>query len=149
MYAPRRRCRRAVALCVSHTGARPNAALVFSHAHGRSIAGIAPFAWLHGAALPLTCLENAARLLQAVAAHKKRIDKYAMNILTDYVRVQEQMRLSADAKRILLDGIFALMDICNEHALQQLLVSMTPAGKVFFKNIRAEYMASHKFRGKI
>lgn len=126
-------------------------ALVLCHAQGRvgGAFGAQAYAWIAGAALPRSCLEDAARLVQAVATHKKRIDKYAINILGDYVRLLEHMRLSTDAKRVLVDGVFAIMDICNEHALQQLLVSQTPAGKVFFKGLHAEYSEKHKFRGKI
>jgi len=52
-------------------------------------------------------------------------------------------------KKALLPGIHAMMEICNEFSLQQLMSSLDGPGKALLKDLRSDYTDNFKFQGKV
>lgn len=100
--------------------------------------------------LPLSSAENFARLLEEIARnHAYVFNKYTPYFLVDMIVFLRSQPLDGHVRKALLSGLYALVGICSEHELKLLNSFLDTSGKLYFKNLYTDYLASFKFKGKI
>jgi hypothetical protein len=56
---------------------------------------------------------------------------------------------NSDVKRVLVNALFGILDICKEFDVENMLDSVPQASKTRFKEFYSEYERGHKYKGKV
>eukprot|EP00833_Pecoramyces_ruminatium_P004360 jgi/Orpsp1_1/1178392/evm.model.c7180000065098.1 len=90
--------------------------------------------------------------LSSSAANTKPFIKHIVHILGEYVNIQTSNRpLDPLKKNEIITGLNALLDLCDEHDREYVLVNLSHAngGKIIFKKLVEEWKKNWKFGGKV
>lgn len=138
-----------------------------------------PFPLLsHHAPLPESCADNLSRLFIAIgqkstgatstpsnpatttttpnaatatAKTVKPFSKHAPFLVASIVQIQTSLRpFSAASKVALLEGIYALLDVCEDHGREAVLAGLDAngGGRVVFKALVSDWEKHHRYTGK-
>ncbi|KAI9006144.1 Urb2/Npa2 family-domain-containing protein [Gaertneriomyces semiglobifer] len=91
-------------------------------------------------------------VITSSAATVKPFSKHATFLLSNIIQVQISARpFTPEAKAVLAEGIYALLDLCGDHGRESLLAALDPhsAGRPLLKALVAEWEKVHKFKGKV
>ncbi|ORX52970.1 hypothetical protein BCR36DRAFT_369226 [Piromyces finnis] len=95
---------------------------------------------------------NSLTSLSSSAANTKPFIKHIVHILGEYVNIQTSNRpLDPIKKNEIITGLNALLDLCDEHDREYVLVNLSHAngGKIIFKKLVEEWKKNWKFGGKV
>jgi len=81
----------------------------------------------------VACTANLSRLFSAMSQHPKSFNKYIPNVLLDYISLIKTQPLSLDNKKILLPGLYDLMNVCGDIEFKQLFVALDETEATCFK----------------
>jgi hypothetical protein len=98
--------------------------------------------------LPIICSQNLARLYEEISQHPP-FKKYSIYLISDFIELLVNSALSQETRKVLIPGIFSLMDISTDFEYQQLHTLLNTTSKAIFKGLYAQYQKDHKFKGKI
>jgi len=104
-----------------------------------------PSAHGHGSNASLTSLSSS-------AANTKPFIKHIVHILGEYVNIQTSNRpIDPIKKNEIIIGLNALLDLCDEHDREYVLVNLNHAngGKIIFKKLVEDWKKNWKFGGKV
>ena len=95
---------------------------------------------------------NTLTSLSSSAANTKPFIKHIVHILGEYVNIQTSNRpLDPIKKNEIITGLNALLDLCDEHDREYVLVNLSHAngGKIIFKKLVEDWKKNWKFGGKV
>ncbi|ORX75969.1 hypothetical protein BCR32DRAFT_85908 [Anaeromyces robustus] len=95
---------------------------------------------------------NSFTSLSSSAANTKPFIKHIVHILGEYVNIQTSNRpLDPLKKNEIITGLNSLLDLCDEHDREYVLVNLNHAngGKIIFKKLVEEWKKNWKFGGKV
>ena len=87
------------------------------------------------------------KIMESMVAGKDVYKKHAVGLLLDFAKHLAR-GISDEAKSNLMDGVFALLDTCTQHEIEQLNSLLTWEEKAIFKKIYGLY-EKEKFKGEI
>ena len=96
--------------------------------------------------LPSLC-KPCTKIMEAMVAGKDIYKKHAVGLLLDYAK-RLAKGMNDDVKVALMDAVFALLDTCTKHEIEQLNCLLTWDEKAIFKKIYGMY-EREKFKGEI
>ncbi|KAJ3150470.1 hypothetical protein HDU86_006643 [Geranomyces michiganensis] len=94
----------------------------------------------------------ASALITSTAATVKPFTKHAPFLLSAVLQMQISPRpLAPEAKHELMDGIYALLDLCGDHGREAVLAASDPHGgaRPLLKATVAEWEQHHRYHGKV
>jgi len=95
---------------------------------------------------------NTLTTLSSFAANTKPFIKHIVHILGEYVNIQtSNYPLDPLKKNEIITGLNALLDLCDEHDREYVLINLSQAngGKIIFKKLVEEWKKNWKFGGKV
>lgn len=95
------------------------------------------------------CAHLLNKLYALMATHKPEFSKVAVYIVANYVTEVQKVTLHPVVKRALLPAVYAVLDICDTHAVSQLHMVLNQGVKEVFKMLYADYMKYHHYTGKV
>lgn len=95
------------------------------------------------------CAHLLNKLYALMASHKPEFSKVAVYMVANYVTEVQKVTLHPVVKRALLPAVYAVLDICDTHAVSQLHVVLNQGVKEVFKMLYADYMKYHHYTGKV
>eukprot|EP00741_Cyanophora_paradoxa_P015025 tig00020830_g14496.t1 len=98
---------------------------------------------------PPALFRDLARLYEELAKSRSAVRKYCPHLLADFLAYSTASGVAAERRRLLLPGIFALMEACSDHEFKQLFVALDAAGRALFRTTHAEFVRDFKYTGKV
>lgn len=95
------------------------------------------------------CAHLLNKLYALMASHKPEFSKVAVYMVANYVTEIQKVTLHPVVKRALIPAVYAVLDICDTHAVSQLHVVLNQGVKEVFKMLYADYMKYHHYTGKV
>ncbi len=91
--------------------------------------------------------QMATRLAVVIGLHPEDFGKVAPYMVADYMKFLEEIEPELTEKKLILPGIYALLDICDNHGKAMLFTNMKPSAKEYFRVIFEEYEKFHRYKG--
>ncbi|KAI9204356.1 Urb2/Npa2 family-domain-containing protein [Polychytrium aggregatum] len=83
----------------------------------------------------------------------KPFSKHVAFLLAEFISIQTSSRpIHPRRKHDIVQGIYALLDLCGEHGREMMLAaadSLGSGGRDLFKSLVSEWEKSHRFKGKV
>ncbi|CAG8539690.1 3268_t:CDS:2, partial [Scutellospora calospora] len=111
--------------------------------------------------LPISSVNSFTRLLTMISqrdslnkSHKKKaissrpFIKHVPCLIAEYLKVQTVGFLEPAIKESLRPGVYALLDLCDKHERDMIMVTLDQAGKSLFKTLWTEYNKDWKYVGR-
>ncbi|CAG8792650.1 8893_t:CDS:2, partial [Racocetra persica] len=108
--------------------------------------------------LPISSANSFTRLLTMISqkdslnkSHKKKaistrpFIKHVPCLIVEYLKVQTEGFLELAIKESLRPGVYALLDLCDKHERDMIMVTLDYAGKSLFKTLWTEYNKDWKY----
>ncbi|XP_022104086.1 unhealthy ribosome biogenesis protein 2 homolog isoform X2 [Acanthaster planci] len=95
------------------------------------------------------CAENMERLLTQLASHKNEIKQLAVFLVSDYIAELEQGTLLPFFKKALVTGVYNLLDVCDERAVDYLNANLPRNLREIFKTFYSDFQKYYRYSGKI
>mmetsp|Transcript_27550 Transcript_27550/g.55831 ORF Transcript_27550/g.55831 Transcript_27550/m.55831 type:complete len:171 (+) Transcript_27550:2-514(+) len=98
----------------------------------------------------LEAARSVGRVLEGLAGDSKRFNKYAVHVLLLYMHIAEHHPAAwpASIKEALLPGIFAAIDACGQHELQQVHGMLSLGARPLFQALCSDFKRSYKYVGE-
>ncbi|KJE95960.1 hypothetical protein CAOG_06343 [Capsaspora owczarzaki ATCC 30864] len=93
-------------------------------------------------------IDDAARLMEEVSAHKVAMSKYAPYLIANYLQSVRRHGLDHECAQLLARGVYSVIDLCGKHELALLQAALDAPSRALFKGIYADYGTYHKYSGK-
>ncbi|CAG8553412.1 19385_t:CDS:10, partial [Dentiscutata erythropus] len=111
--------------------------------------------------LPISSANSFTRLLTMISQrdslnkfHKKKaistrpFIKHMPCLIAEYLKVQTEGFLEPTIKETLRPGVYSLLDLCDKHERDMIMVTLDQAGKSLFKTLWTEYNKDWKYVGR-
>ncbi|KAJ3010681.1 rRNA primary transcript metabolism protein [Thoreauomyces humboldtii] len=95
---------------------------------------------------------SSALLATSSSATVKPFTKHAPFLLTTIIDIQASSRpFPTDVKEALMEGIYALLDLCGDHGRETVLAALDPyaGGRPLVKALVADWEMYHRYTGKV
>lgn len=94
------------------------------------------------------CADTIARLLEEAALHPQLFGKTALHLFAEYARLASLHALSLPARRRLVSGLYALLDVCDAYVVATLMATLPPAMRDAFDRLRGDHERFHRYHGR-
>ena len=93
---------------------------------------------------------NFGRLLTEMSKNKKRFNKYAPHLLLAFVAALDRHPAAwpEELKSEAMQGIYAVLEMCGKHELQQVHGLLTPSSRPLFQGLYEDFKRSYKYTGE-
>jgi hypothetical protein len=93
---------------------------------------------------------NFGRLLTEMSKNKKRFNKYAPHLLLAFVAALDRHPAAwpDELKSEAMQGIYAVLEMCGKHELQQVHGLLTPSSRPLFQGLYEDFKRSYKYTGE-
>ncbi|XP_071510987.1 unhealthy ribosome biogenesis protein 2 homolog [Diadema antillarum] len=96
-----------------------------------------------------SCAENMQRLYSLLASLKRDLSQYGIYLVTEYVSGLQRGTLLPLVKKPLVEGVYKIVDVCDDKTLPLLHVTLPVNLKEIFKAFYADYKKHHKYTGHV
>ncbi|XP_071477833.1 unhealthy ribosome biogenesis protein 2 homolog, partial [Diadema antillarum] len=95
------------------------------------------------------CAESMQRLYSLLASLKRDLSQYGIYLVTEYVSGLQRGTLLPLVKKPLVEGVYKIVDVCDDKTLSLLHVTLPVNLKEIFKAFYADYKKHHKYTGHV
>ncbi|XP_033641513.1 unhealthy ribosome biogenesis protein 2 homolog [Asterias rubens] len=95
------------------------------------------------------CAENMERLLTMIATYKEDVNKLAVFLVADYIAELQKGTLLPLFKKTLVTGVYNLLDVADERAIDFLNANMPLNLREIFKTFYNDFQKYYRYSGKV
>ncbi|ESO95498.1 hypothetical protein LOTGIDRAFT_79762, partial [Lottia gigantea] len=93
------------------------------------------------------CANLMTRLFMNYSKKKESLSKIAMYLIGDYCCRSLKVTLHPRIKKEMIQGVYILMDICDEHRFKQLKRTLPSDVQFLFVKLSQDYQKYYKYQG--
>eukprot|EP00122_Pirum_gemmata_P014956 Pgem_evm1s13965 len=71
-----------------------------------------------------------------------------MFVIHDFIEITKTKGFPTEHRKLIIPGVYCLLDMCSDNEFSSLHVSLDAAGKIILKKLHEDYDTRHKYRGK-
>ncbi|KAK7105811.1 hypothetical protein V1264_017143 [Littorina saxatilis] len=95
------------------------------------------------------CSELVSRLVTLLVSHSTEVQRVVATLVSDYANTAKAFTLLPQVKKGLVSAMYACLDVCDKHAVNQLRVRLPPGVREVFHMLHTDYLHCHKYTGKV
>ncbi|XP_045129896.1 uncharacterized protein LOC123515415 isoform X2 [Portunus trituberculatus] len=96
------------------------------------------------------CSSNIERLVKQLAAFEEKLNKVVHFTMATIVIALQRTTVYPAVKMVIESIVYRLLDLCDSHCLQHLLVALPPATTTLLKHLHDNYVTFHRYNpGKV